>query len=217
MPTLPVTTPSPPPGAGAPVDDPDGDPTGSLFVVPWVDAVIDRVGHDPRSAYVETFWLGVLGPSTTWLVRRLAAGFDGHPEGYPLDAQRTARALGIGHRAGSTSPFIRSLARAERFGLARIDAPRLEVRRRIPPLTRRLVDRLPPDLRDEHQRWLEQARRDGHGPPTDDERQRVRAVARSMLQLGEAPAEVELALHRRRVHPALAADAVRWALSGEEP
>ena len=36
-----------------------------LRVEPWPDPVIDEVGHDPRSAYVETFWLPVLGPSTT--------------------------------------------------------------------------------------------------------------------------------------------------------
>ena len=31
-----------------------------LCVEPWHDPVIDEVGHDPRSAYVETFWLPVL-------------------------------------------------------------------------------------------------------------------------------------------------------------
>src|SRR5688572_3024262 len=42
-------------------------------------------GHDPRSPYVERFWLGVLGPSTTWLLRCLAYGFDGQPDGFDLD------------------------------------------------------------------------------------------------------------------------------------
>ena len=36
--------------------------TPSLFVAPWPDPVIDQVGHDPRSVYVERFWLGILGP-----------------------------------------------------------------------------------------------------------------------------------------------------------
>ena len=31
-----------------------------LRVEPWPDPVIDELGHDPRSAYVETFWLPVL-------------------------------------------------------------------------------------------------------------------------------------------------------------
>ena len=36
-----------------------------IRVEPWPDPVIDELGHDPRSAYVETFWLPVLGPTTT--------------------------------------------------------------------------------------------------------------------------------------------------------
>jgi hypothetical protein len=37
--------------------------TATLRIVPWRDEVIDELGHDPRSHYVETFWLPVLGPS----------------------------------------------------------------------------------------------------------------------------------------------------------
>ncbi len=36
--------------------------TGSLTIRPWPDSVIDSLGHDPRSHYVETYWLGILGP-----------------------------------------------------------------------------------------------------------------------------------------------------------
>ena len=50
--------------------------TGTLRVVPWPDPIIDQLGFDPRSSYVETYWLGTLGPSTTWLLRRIAHGFD---------------------------------------------------------------------------------------------------------------------------------------------
>lgn len=35
----------------------------TLTVTPWDDALLDRFGHDPRSPYVERYWLGVLGPS----------------------------------------------------------------------------------------------------------------------------------------------------------
>jgi hypothetical protein len=40
-------------------------PIPSVTVEPWPDPVIDELGHDPRSAYVERFWLPVLGPSTS--------------------------------------------------------------------------------------------------------------------------------------------------------
>ena len=36
-----------------------------LLVRPWVDPVLEQVGYDPRSPYVERFWLGTLGPSST--------------------------------------------------------------------------------------------------------------------------------------------------------
>jgi hypothetical protein len=38
----------------------------TLLIRPWPDEVIDALGFDPRSPYVETYWLGILGPSTTW-------------------------------------------------------------------------------------------------------------------------------------------------------
>jgi hypothetical protein len=34
-------------------------------VRPWPDEVLDHLGFDPRSSYVEDFWLGVLGPPST--------------------------------------------------------------------------------------------------------------------------------------------------------
>ena len=34
----------------------------TLLIKPWNDPVVDTLGHDPRSRYVETFWLPTLGP-----------------------------------------------------------------------------------------------------------------------------------------------------------
>jgi hypothetical protein len=39
----------------------------TLQILPWADPVIDQVGYDPRSRYVERFWLGILGPLTRQL------------------------------------------------------------------------------------------------------------------------------------------------------
>jgi hypothetical protein len=130
-------------------------PTESLTVRPWPDAVIDRVGHDPRSAYVERFWLGVLGPSTTWLLRRVAAGLEAEPAGFELPLAETARALGLGGE-GRNSPFVRALARCCQFDVAQpAGAGVLNVRRRLPPLNRRQLVRLPEALQAEHERRVE--------------------------------------------------------------
>ena len=34
-----------------------------LAVVAWRDPVVEQFGHTPRSVYMETYWLPVLGPS----------------------------------------------------------------------------------------------------------------------------------------------------------
>jgi len=79
----------------------------TLTITPWADPVIDTLGHDPRSPYVEQFWLAILGPSTTWLLRRLAAGLEASPAGFELDLDETARSLGLGTRGGRNAPFMR--------------------------------------------------------------------------------------------------------------
>src|SRR5438045_4129998 len=128
-----------------------------LDIRPWPDAVIDSLGHDPRSAYVEQFWLGILGPSTTWLLRRLAAGLEAEPSGFALPLGDTARALGLGDKGGRHSPFMRALGRVCQFDLGQVrDEGTLAVRRKLPPLNRRQVDRLPDMLRDAHKRWQEE-------------------------------------------------------------
>ena len=73
----------------------------TVRVAPWHDPVVDRRGHDPRSVYVEQFWLGVLGPTATWLLRRLVAGFDHQPDGYELDvAASGAQPRAVGDARG---------------------------------------------------------------------------------------------------------------------
>jgi hypothetical protein len=183
--------------------------TTALFVTPWTDPVIDQVGHDPRSVYVERFWLGILGPSATWLVRLLVDRLDHEPDGYHLDLDECASALGLGRRPGTNGIFPRTLARCAQFGALRlVDAHTLEVRRRLPPLTRRQVARLSEALQADHARWVDAA------PEViaDEGRDRARRLALSLVELGEDAAGTERQLHRWRFHPALASEATAWAL-----
>jgi hypothetical protein len=182
-----------------------------LAVRPWADDVIDRLGFDPRAPYVERFWLGILGPSTTWLLRRVAAGFDAEPEGFELDLPETARALGLGDRGGRHSPFLRAVNRTVQFGLATgVGSHELLVRRRLPPLARRQVERLSPALQAAHRRWQEAQLAEA---PDEDQRRRGRRLALGLVELGEDVEETERQLLRWRYHPALARDAATWAWS----
>ena len=123
-----------------------------LYVEPWLDPVIDELGHDPRSAYVETFWLPVLGPSTTWLLRHLTTRLEESPAGVELDVEETARSLGLGERLGPNAPFARTLKRCVDFGMAEWRGSfHLAVRRRLPPLARRHLRRLPESLQARHE------------------------------------------------------------------
>jgi hypothetical protein len=180
----------------------------TLRVTPWPDAVIDSVGHDPRSTYVERFWLGVLGPSTTWLLRRMATGLEASPAGFDLPLGDTARALGLGGE-GRHSPFVRALARCCQFELARPDGDTaLAVRRRLPPLNRRQLVRLPDSLQAEHDAWQTGALRE---PEIDKLRRRSRRLALSLLELGEDVEATERQLQRWRFHPAICHESTRWA------
>ena len=188
-------------------------PVPTLRVLPLEDAVIDQLGHDPRSLYVERFWLGILGPSATWLLRRLAAGLEAHPTGFDLDLPATAAELGLGRRSGKHAPFVRCIERCCRFGATEArDEATLLVRRKLAPLTRAQVERLPEHLRIEHQHWQEHPEA-GSPLVLEQLRQRARQLALSMLQLGEDGPAAERQLHRWRIHPAVAHEATAWAVT----
>ena len=198
------------PVSPAPAPAPAPVPTlETLTVRPWPDQVIDALGHDPRSRYVESFWLGILGPSTTWLLRHMVASFESSPSGFELPLAETARCLGLGDKGGRSSPFMRALARLVQFDLAQHQGDAvLAVRRKIPPLNRRQVQRLPESLQVAHQA-LQEA--DLRTPAVEQQRRRGRQLALSLLELGEDLEAVERQLLRWRYHPGLARESAAWA------
>ncbi len=186
-------------------------PIDHLRISRWDDPVVDSLGHDPRSPYVERYWLALLGPTTTFLVRRLAAELEEQPDGFDLPLQEMARMLGLGLRGGLSGPFYRALARTGQFHITKAQGPaELAARTRLQPLTRHQVERLPARLRAEHAEWES---RSAAAPTPDQQRVRARRLALGLLELGEAPESAELQLHRWEVHPGTAHEAVRWAQS----
>lgn len=175
-----------------------------FVVLPLHDPTVDGAGFDPRSRYVELFWLAHLGPTTTLLLRRLADGLDAYPDGFELDLAGTARALGLQLVGARRMAFQKALERCVVFGLARQHSHGLLVRRLVPPLSARQIQRLPDHLQQHHRAWAEPV------APTDElARWRAGALAQVLVDAGEESEAVERALERLGVSPALAAAALR--------
>lgn len=145
------------PPAGAQPPGPGGSAAPQLIlndritVTRWDDPNLIGFGHDLRGEYVERFWLGVLGPATIMLLRRLARGFEVRPDGFRVEVTETALALGLGRGTGRNSMIGRTIDRACTFGVARVEgSTTLAVRSMLPPLTDRQLRRLPATVRKAH-------------------------------------------------------------------
>lgn len=182
--------------------------SGHVTVQAWSDPTIDRLGYDTRSSYVERYWLPILGPSTTWLVRHLAAGLDQNPGGYGCDLPEVATSLGIGNRHGRHSPFARALDRAARFGLLGGSGEQsvIRVRRTVPPLTVHQLKGLPAALQRSHEELLA-ADLDADGV----RHRRACQLALTLFAVGERPDRARRHLHELGVSPRAADAAMGWA------
>ena len=120
-----------------------------IFVSEWIDPVVNIAGFYTCGEYVETFWLGIIGPSATWVMRFLARELEVFPNGYCLDLNDTAMALGLAFRNGSGS-LERAIQRCATFGLVAQLPQTLAVRRRVPTITKRQLLRLPTTLQHSH-------------------------------------------------------------------
>jgi hypothetical protein len=128
-----------------------------LPVIAWRDPVVEAVGEDPRSGYVETYWLAILGPSATLAARRLVAGLEETPDGFTVTLGPFAGQLGLGAGTALNSPVVRTLGRLVIFGMAAISGDAYAVRLAFPPLARRHLQRLPEHLAEAHRLETETA------------------------------------------------------------
>lgn len=184
-------------------------PPVTVRVCPWPDAVIDTLGHDPRSLYAESFWLPTLGPTAHLLLCHLATRFEarGDDEAFDLPVAATSQALGLGPKEGRSTPLFRSLERLVQFDLAiKQRDGTLAVRRTVPPVNRRHARRLPEDLRAAHEGWMARC----EGPRQIAER-RARHSAFVLAELGNDPDMIERALHHLGFQPGVCRDAATWA------
>lgn len=104
-----------------------------MAVSPWRDQGVELNGHRPGSAYIEHVYLGLLGPSATWLWMRSARVATRHP-GTSIDMVDLAQSLGLGEKLGPNSAISRTIARLAWFDVVHREGDRLAVRLALPDI-----------------------------------------------------------------------------------
>ncbi|MDA8396827.1 MAG: hypothetical protein M0Z29_03085 [Actinomycetota bacterium] len=179
---------------------------GTIQVKPWIDPMVESLGFDPRSTYVEHFWLPVLGPSCIFLLRRIAYHFDLDAEPQELSLKEMSCEIGLGSPKGFGNSITRTLNRCIQFDMARL-LPNgvLTVRRSLPPLSQRQLARLPEELRALHEQLL-----NGFAEGTAaDLRRRSVQLAVSLVDTQADESEAVEALLRWRINSQVAAEALQ--------
>ena len=104
--------------------------------------------------YVEMLWLPVIGPSATWMLRRLGGWALACPQGMVVVLPELSESLGLGWCSGAGSSVQRTMRRLIRFELARwTDA--LEVMTMVPPVSDRQLARMSSGLVRAHDRLID--------------------------------------------------------------
>jgi hypothetical protein len=181
----------------------------TFTICAWPDPIIDTLGHDPRSEYVERFWLPTLGPTSLLLLRRVATLLGRSDDARRLDSGELSQMLGLGSRTGANSPLHRSFDRLVQFDLATSTTPmHYAVRRTVPPVNRRHIHRLPLDLQRAHDEWVTDQLTES---PLEHARRRARRLAFTLFEQGDDLDTVERTLLDVGFHPTVCRESAEWA------
>jgi hypothetical protein len=129
---------------------------------PHTNQMVRASGIEPTDPYLEMCWLPVVGPSTVALVRHVAhVTADGGDAHVPLSDLGRQLGLGPVNVPSRNNRLIRTLDRAEQFGLAftSIGAPgksmTLGIHSEVALVPNRLLERLPYAARQHHAATVE--------------------------------------------------------------
>ena len=173
----------------------------------WRDVNIESLGFDPRSSYVEQFWLPFLGPSTVFLARRITQRLENEQYGFLIGLQDLSIMLGLGPNINKQSSIQKTLNRLLLFELARImPSGAVSVRLKLPPLPQRYIVRLPQVMQELHDKEAE----GGSENALMATKTRARSLALTLSKLGHDSSAIEKQLIAWRFHPSICYETLKW-------
>ncbi len=126
--------------------------TVTIHAVPHRSPQVQKVGLPIDHRYLEECWAPVLGPTSVFLLRRIATLWE---EAEPAVVSRSelGQSIGLGKGAGRNSPLQQTLDRLERFGFLRQSATggTVAVATTVGPLSDRQLERVPEWNRQRHE------------------------------------------------------------------
>jgi hypothetical protein len=106
----------------------------------------------PRSSYVETAWLVILGPVSMLLFRKLGTLLECRPDGFMTTVSKLEEELGLGPSTDLPSPVIGAINRLVIFDAADWAYDCLGVRMGLPALAPNMLRCLTPELAEVEER-----------------------------------------------------------------
>ncbi len=108
-----------------------------------------------RSTYIEKFWLSILGPSATWILRLLLDEIKTNDPITVMTSNYIASQVGLSDNTSKNSPLCRSIRRLLDFRIAKqIKEGHLVISKYIPPLSTRQTLKLPSSMLELHKKYL---------------------------------------------------------------
>ena len=123
---------------------------GYLNIEPLTDPLEQPEWLQTASPDLLTYITPIAGPATTLMIHRFGYYLATGDTWINFELGDLAQTFGIGYNNGTNNPLIRSIQRIDRFGFGRLDPikPLLRLRTAIPPISRRLAERIPGYLAD---------------------------------------------------------------------
>lgn len=171
------------------------------------DSTYSFFAYDP---YIETFWLPALGPTASLLINELSLRALISKDTQIISTRGLSQKIGVGARAGRSSPINKQLTRLVNAGIVQhIAENEYMVPRSIKPLSKYMLGRLNSDLVLEHDSWICRL----SISPLSTQRRRAKALTSRLEIMGLNQSTIREILSSSGLHPSVIGELIRSNIS----